>query len=58
MITAQGKPGFGTQLLNAGLRAFDGKAEIAFLGTGLHCIMQCRIDPPPADKKSGSSSGR
>ena len=58
MITAQGKPGFGTQLLNAGLRAFDGKAEIAFLGTGLHCMMQCRIDPPPADKKSGSLSGR
>ncbi len=56
MITAQGKPGFGTQLLNAGLRAFDGKAEIAFLGTGLHCIMQCRI-PPPADTKNGNSSG-
>ncbi|EAQ37370.1 HWE histidine kinase [Nitrobacter sp. Nb-311A] len=53
IITAQGKPGFGTQLLNAGLRAFDGKAEIAFLGTGLHCIMQCRIDPPPANKKAG-----
>ncbi|GEC15076.1 sensor histidine kinase [Nitrobacter winogradskyi] len=56
MITAQGKPGFGTQLLNAGLRGFDGKAEIAFLRTGLHCIMQCRIDPPTADKKAGTLS--
>jgi two-component sensor histidine kinase len=45
LITAPGKPGFGTKLLNASLRAFDGKAELAFLATGLHCIMQCRIKP-------------
>ncbi|HVV42687.1 MAG TPA: sensor histidine kinase [Nitrobacter sp.] len=44
------KKGFGTQLLQAGLRAFDGKTEIAYLATGLHCMMQCRIPeakPPP-----------
>ncbi|WP_438276144.1 sensor histidine kinase [Nitrobacter sp.] len=43
-ITAPGKPGFGTQLLNIGLRPFNGKSEIAFLRTGLHCMMQCRIE--------------
>jgi two-component sensor histidine kinase len=42
-ISNQGEPGFGTQLLDVGLRAFDGKAEIAYLPTGLHCMMQCRI---------------
>ncbi|MBS0528925.1 MAG: sensor histidine kinase, partial [Proteobacteria bacterium] len=45
VITAPGKPGFGTKLLNSGLRGFDGKAEIAYLATGLHCMMQCRIEP-------------
>jgi two-component sensor histidine kinase len=38
-----GKPGFGTKLLNSALRPFDGKTEIGFLKTGVHCIMQCRI---------------
>jgi two-component sensor histidine kinase len=38
-----GKPGFGTKLLNSALRPFDGKTEISFLRTGVHCIMQCRI---------------
>lgn len=38
-----GKPGFGTKLLNSALRSFDGKTEMSFLKTGLHCIMQCRI---------------
>jgi len=38
-----GKPGFGTRLLKAALRAYDGKTEIAFLKTGIHCTMQCRI---------------
>jgi two-component sensor histidine kinase len=38
-----GKPGFGTQLLNSGLQAFGGKTEIAFLPSGLHCMMQCRV---------------
>jgi two-component sensor histidine kinase len=38
-----GDPGFGTKLLNSALRPFDGKTEIAFLKTGIHCTMQCRI---------------
>lgn len=38
-----GKPGFGTKLLNSALRSFDGKTEISFLKSGIHCIMQCRI---------------
>jgi two-component sensor histidine kinase len=42
-VTTVGKAGFGTKLLNSALRAFDGKSEIAFLKTGVHCTMQCRI---------------
>jgi two-component sensor histidine kinase len=38
-----GKAGFGTRLLNSALTPFDGKTEIAFLKTGIHCNMQCRI---------------
>lgn len=38
-----GKPGFGTKLLGAALRPFDGKTEITFLRTGVHCTLQCRI---------------
>ncbi len=38
-----GEAGFGTKLLNSALRPFDGKTEIAFLKTGVHCTMQCRI---------------
>src|SRR5476649_2036169 len=38
-----GKPGFGTKLLNSVLLSFDGKTEIAYLKTGVHCTMQCRI---------------
>ncbi|MFO1110658.1 MAG: HWE histidine kinase domain-containing protein [Bradyrhizobium sp.] len=38
-----GKPGFGTKLLNSALRAFDGKTEISFLKSGIHCTMQCRL---------------
>jgi two-component sensor histidine kinase len=38
-----GEAGFGTKLLNSALRPFDGKVEIAFLKTGIHCTMQCRI---------------
>jgi two-component sensor histidine kinase len=38
-----GESGFGTKLLNSALRAFDGKTEIAFLRTGVHCTMQCRV---------------
>jgi two-component sensor histidine kinase len=42
-IGVVGEPGFGTKLLKSALRPFDGKTEIAFLKTGLHCTMQCRI---------------
>jgi two-component sensor histidine kinase len=35
--------GFGTRLLTSALRPFDGKTEIAYLKTGVHCTMQCRI---------------
>jgi two-component sensor histidine kinase len=38
-----GAPGFGTKLLQSALRAFDGRNEISFLKTGVHCTMQCRI---------------
>jgi two-component sensor histidine kinase len=36
-------PGFGTKLLKSALSAFDGKTEVSYLETGLHCIMQCRV---------------
>ena len=42
-VGSPGKAGFGTKLLNSALRPFDGKTEIAFLRTGIHCTMQCRI---------------
>lgn len=35
--------GFGTKLLNSALLPFDGKTEISYLKTGVHCVMQCRI---------------
>ncbi len=38
-----GEAGFGTRLLQSALRAFDGKTEIRFLRTGVHCTMQCRV---------------
>src|SRR4051794_15626442 len=38
-----GVAGFGTKLLKSALRPFDGKTEISFLRTGVHCTMQCRI---------------
>jgi two-component sensor histidine kinase len=38
-----GEAGFGTKLLNSALRPFDGKTEVAYLKTGVHCTMQCRI---------------
>jgi two-component sensor histidine kinase len=38
-----GPPGFGTKLLQSALRGFDGKTEISFLKSGVHCTMQCRI---------------
>ncbi len=42
-VGAIGEAGFGTRLLKSALRPFDGSTEIAFLKTGLHCTMQCRI---------------
>jgi two-component sensor histidine kinase len=38
-----GEPGFGTKLLESALRPFDGKTEISFLKSGVHCTMQCRV---------------
>jgi two-component sensor histidine kinase len=38
-----GPAGFGSKLLKTALRPFEGKTEIAFLQTGVHCTMQCRI---------------
>jgi two-component sensor histidine kinase len=42
-VGAIGEAGFGTKLLKSALRPFDGKTEISFLKTGVHCTMQCRI---------------
>jgi two-component sensor histidine kinase len=42
-IGTVGEPGFGTKLLQSALKAFDGKTEITYLKSGLHCTMQCRI---------------
>jgi two-component sensor histidine kinase len=38
-----GAAGFGTKLLKSALLPFDGKTEIAFLKTGVHCTMQLRV---------------
>ena len=43
VVEAVGDAGFGTRLLKSALTAFDGKAEISYLKTGVHCMMQCRI---------------
>jgi two-component sensor histidine kinase len=42
-IGAIGEAGFGTKLLASALRPFDGKTEISFLKSGVHCTMQCRV---------------
>jgi two-component sensor histidine kinase len=42
-VGASGKAGFGTRLLNSALAPFEGGTEIAFLKTGVHCTMHCRI---------------
>ena len=44
-IATIGEPGFGTKLLKSALKPFDGKTEITYLQSGLHCTMQCRIPP-------------
>ena len=38
-----GEAGFGTKLLKSALLSFDGKTEMTYLKTGVHCTMQCRI---------------
>jgi two-component sensor histidine kinase len=38
-----GAAGFGTKLLKSALTPFDGKTEISFLKSGVHCTMQCRV---------------
>src|SRR3984957_9181996 len=38
-----GQAGFGTKLLNSALRPFDGKTEVSYLKTGIHCTLQCRV---------------
>jgi two-component sensor histidine kinase len=43
MIGKIGEAGFGTKLLKSALTPFDGRTELAFLQTGVHCTMQCRI---------------
>jgi hypothetical protein len=35
--------GFGTRLLRSALTSFDGKTEVAYLKSGVHCTIQCRI---------------
>jgi two-component sensor histidine kinase len=43
VVETIGEPGFGTRLLKSALTPFDGRTEISFLRTGVHCTMQCRI---------------
>lgn len=42
-VETVGEAGFGTRLLKSALRPFDGKTEISYLKTGVHCTMQCRL---------------
>jgi two-component sensor histidine kinase len=42
-IGGVGQPGFGTKLLESALKPFDGKTEVSFLKSGVHCTMQCRV---------------
>src|SRR6266700_7432778 len=42
-VETVGPAGCGTKLLASARRAFDGKTEISFLKSGVHCTMQCRI---------------
>jgi two-component sensor histidine kinase len=43
VVEAVGAAGFGTKLLKSALMPFDGKTEISFLRSGVHCTMQCRV---------------
>jgi two-component sensor histidine kinase len=42
-VEGVGPPGFGSKLLQSALRGFDGRTDIRYLRTGVHCTMQCRI---------------
>jgi two-component sensor histidine kinase len=42
-VSRIGEAGFGTKLLESALKPFDGKTEISFLKSGVHCTMQCRV---------------
>jgi two-component sensor histidine kinase len=42
-IGTVGEPGFGSKLLKSALKPFEGKTEVSYLQTGVHCTMQCRI---------------
>lgn len=42
-VNKVGEAGFGTKLLESALKPFDGKTEISFLRSGVHCTMQCRV---------------
>jgi two-component sensor histidine kinase len=44
-VGAIGEAGFGSKLLKSALKPFEGRTEVAFLKTGVHCTMQCRIPP-------------
>src|SRR5579864_9271253 len=46
-----GQPGFGTKLLETALKPFDGKTEISFLKSGVHCTMQCRVPKAGSRKR-------
>ena len=37
------KEGFGLKLINSVLSSFNGKADLQFLETGLHCTIKCKI---------------
>jgi len=43
VVEKVGTPGFGTRLLKSALTPFDGKTELTFLKSGVHCTMQCRV---------------
>ena len=42
-VATVGEAGFGSKLLKSALTPFDGRTELSFLKTGVHCTMQCRI---------------
>jgi two-component sensor histidine kinase len=44
-VETVGAAGFGTKLLKSALLSFDGRTEVAYLRSGIHCTMQCRVPP-------------